>query len=131
MEALVKGPRGPHGRSPETQQLALTIVHLYEQHQTVYQIASRVGLCPRTVGGVLKDQGIARRGHRTASPPLFPDTPSAVEPSESSPSLPCEAQVGPAPEVADGPGEGTWEAGGCSGAMLLILPPQISSRNRR
>jgi predicted transcriptional regulator len=110
VEALVKGPHGPHGRRPETQQLAFTIVRLYEQHQTVYQIASRVGLCPRTVGRVLKDQGIARRGHRTASPPLFPDTPSAVEPSESSASLPCEAQVGPAPEVADGSGEGTREA---------------------
>jgi hypothetical protein len=111
VEALVKGPHGPHGRRPETQQLAFTIVRLYEQHQTVYQIASRVGLCPRTVGRVLKDQGIARRGHRTVSPPLFPDTPSAVEPSESSASrLPCKAQVGPAPEVADGSGEGTREA---------------------
>jgi len=111
VEALVKGPHGPHGRRPETQQLAFTIVRLYEQHQTVYQIASRVGLCPRTVGRVLQDQGIARRGHRTASPPLFPDTPSAVEPSESSASrLPCEAQAGPAPEVADGSGEGTREA---------------------
>jgi ferredoxin len=109
VEALVKGPHGPHGRRPETQQLVFTVVRLYEQHQTVYQIASRVGLCPRTVGRVLKDQGIARRGHRTASPPLFPDTPSAVESSES-PSPPCEAQEGLTPEVADGPGEGTQEA---------------------
>ncbi|MGV0976860.1 MAG: putative transposase [Azonexus sp.] len=110
VEALVKGPRGPHGRRPETQQLAITIVRLYEQHQTVYQIANRVGLCPRTVGRVLKDQGIARRGHRTASPPLFPDASSAVEPSESSSSRPCEAQVGLAPELADDPGAGTLEA---------------------
>jgi hypothetical protein len=110
VEALVKGPHGPRGRRPKTQQLAFTIVRLYEQHQTVYQIASRVGLCPRTVGRVLKDQGIARRGHRTASAPLFPDTPSAVQPSPSSASLACEAQVGPAPEVAVDPGEGTREA---------------------
>ena len=110
VEALVKGPRGPHGRRPETQQLAITIVRLYEQHQTVYEIASRVGLCPRTVGRVLKDQGIARRGHRSVSPPLFRDTPSAVEPSESSPSLQCEAQIRPAPEVADGAGAGMLDA---------------------
>ena len=110
IEALVKGPRGPHGRRAKTMQLAVTIVRLYEQHQTVYQIASRIGLCPRTVGRVLKDQGIARRGNRTASPTLFPDASSAVEPSESPPSLPCEAEVGAAPEVADCPREAMLEA---------------------
>ena len=73
----------------------MTIVRLYEQHQTVYQIASRVGLCPRTVGRVLKDQGIVRRGNRTAGPPLFPDMPPAGESPEPSQH---EPQVEPFPE---------------------------------
>ena len=111
LEALVKKQRGPQGRRPETEQLAATIVRLYEHQQTVYQIASRVGLSPRTVGRVLKDQGIARRGNCTASPPLFPETPPAEEPSESSPSPQCEAKVEPSPEAADRPREGSREAG--------------------
>lgn len=111
VEALVKRQRGPQGRRSKTEQLAATIVRLYEHHQTVYQIASRVGLSPRTVGRVLKDQGIARRGNCTASPPLFPETPPAEEPSESSPSAQCEAKVEPSPEAADHPREGTREAG--------------------
>ena len=111
VEALVKRQRGPQGRRSKTEQLAATIVRLYEHHQTVYQIASRVGLSPRTVGRVLKDQGIARRGNCTASPPLFPETPPAEEPSESSPSAQCEAKVEPSPEAADHPREETREAG--------------------
>jgi len=111
VEALVKGQRGPQGRRPETEQLAATIVRLYEHQQTVYQIASRVGLSPRTVGRVLKDQGVARRGNRTASPPLFPETPPAQEPCVSSPSPQCEAKVEPSLEAADRPREGTREAG--------------------
>jgi hypothetical protein len=111
LEALVKKQRGPQGRRPETEQLAATIVRLYEHQQTVYQIASRVGLSPRTVGRVLKDQGIARRGNCTASPPLFPETPPAEEPSESSPLPQCEAKVEPSPEAADRPREGSREAG--------------------
>ena len=107
VEALVKRQRGPQGRRSKTEQLAATIVRLYEHHQTVYQIASRVGLSPRTVGRVLKDQGIARRGNCTASPPLFPETPPAEEPSESSPSAQCEAKVEPSPEAADHPREET------------------------
>jgi hypothetical protein len=111
VEALVKGQRGPQGRRPETEQLAATIVRLYEHQQTVYQIASRVGLSPRTVGRVLKDQGVARRGNRTASPPLFPETPPAQELCVSSPSPQCEAKVEPSLEAADRPREGTREAG--------------------
>jgi hypothetical protein len=88
VEALVKEKRGPQGRRPQTQQLAVTIVRLYEQHQSVYQIASRLGLSPRTVGRVLKDEGIARRGNRRASPRLFEDAPAVEDILESSGEVP-------------------------------------------
>jgi hypothetical protein len=70
IEGLVKEKRGPKGRREKTQQLARTIVHLYGQGQSVYQIASRVGVCPRTVSRVLRDEGIARRGDRSVSQTL-------------------------------------------------------------
>jgi len=88
VEALVKEKRGPQGRRPQTQQLAVTIVRLYEQHESVYQIASRLGLSPRTVGRVLKDEGIVRRGNRRASPRLFEDAPAVEDILESSGEVP-------------------------------------------
>jgi len=106
VQALVKEKRGPQGRRPQTQQLAATIVRLYEQQQSVYQIASRLGLSPRTVGRVLKDRGIARRGNRKPSLPLFADTPPAGEPSELS-QPPRESDGEPCSDVTDGPGEET------------------------
>jgi len=88
IEGLVKEKRGPQARRPQTQQLADTIVRLYEQQQTVYKIASRVGVCPRTIGRVLKDRGIARRGNRNASPTLpLADMPLAMELAEAGPAI--------------------------------------------
>ena len=64
--------------------MAATIVGLYEHGQSVYQIADRVGLCPLTVGRVLKDQGIVRRGNRQASRPLFAEASPAGTAEEAS-----------------------------------------------
>ena len=111
--ALVKEKRGPQGRRSKTREVSATIVGLYEHGQTVYQIADRVGLCPRTVGRVLKEQGIARRGNRQASPPLLAEaSPSEAseERSGSSPLPAGETENEAGTESRDGPEEGTGES---------------------
>jgi len=117
IEGLVQEKRGPQSRRPQTQQLADTIVRLYEQQQTVYTIASRVGVCPRTIGRVLKDRGIARRGNRNASPTLpLTDLPPALELAEAGPTVALDVDkartqpladdaVGGRPEVLTEPAE--------------------------
>lgn len=113
VEALVKEKRGPQGRRSKTEEVSATIGRLYEHGQSVYQIADRVGLCPRTVGRVLKDQGIARRGNRQASRPLFAEVPpagAAKEASGSSPPPSRESENEACSEILDGREEGTLES---------------------
>lgn len=110
VEALVKEKRGPQGRRSKTEEVSATIVRLYEHGQSVYQIADRVGLCPRTVGRVLKDQGVARRGNRQASRPLFAEVPPAEEGSGSSPPPSRESKNEACSEILDGREEGTLES---------------------
>jgi ferredoxin len=111
--ALVKEKRGPQGRRAKTEKLAATIVGLYEHGQSVYQIADRVGLCPRTVGRVLKDQGIVRRGNRQASRPLFAEASpagTAEEASGASPPPSRESEKEVCSETLDDRKEGTLES---------------------
>lgn len=113
VEALVKEKRGPQGRRSKTEGVSATIVRLYEHGQSVYQIADRVGLCPRTVGRVLKDQGVARRGNRQVSRPLFAEVPpagAAEEGSGSSPPPSRESENEACSEILDGREEGMLES---------------------
>ena len=74
--ALVKEPKAAQGRDEKTQQNTPAIVRLYqdEGHST-YQIAALLGISPRTVGRVLKDEGIGRRGyHGKSNQPLLADS---------------------------------------------------------
>jgi len=111
--ALVKEKRGPPGRRSKTQEVSATIVRLYEHGQSVYQIADRVGLCPRTVGRVLKDQGIVRRGNRPTSRPLLAEAPpagTAEEVSGASPLPSRESETEACSEILDGREEGRLES---------------------
>jgi transposase-like protein len=111
--ALVQEKRGPQGRRSKTQEVSATIVRLYEHGQSVYQIADRVGLCPRTVGRVLKDHGVVRRGNRPTSRPLWAEAlpaGTAEEASGSSPPPSRESEPEACSQLLDGPEEGTRES---------------------
>jgi transposase len=70
--ALVKEPKAAQGRQAKTQQNTSAIVRLYQEGKSTYEITSLLGISPRTVGRVLKDEGIPRRGnHGKSSQPLF------------------------------------------------------------
>ncbi len=66
--ALVKEQK-PQGRRKKTKENLPAIVRLYLDGQSTYEIARLLGISPRTVGRVLKDQGVSRRGNN--GKPLF------------------------------------------------------------
>jgi len=72
IEALVKKPQAAQGRHAKTQQKTPAIVRLYRDGNSTHEIANLLGISPRTVGRVLKDEGIPRRGyHGKSSQSLF------------------------------------------------------------
>ena len=70
--ALVKESKAAQGRQAKTEQNTPAIVRLYQDGKSTYEITRLLGISPRTVGRVLKDEGIPRRGnHGKSSQPLF------------------------------------------------------------
>jgi hypothetical protein len=136
--ALVEERRGPQGRRPATQQVAATIVQLYQQGQSVYDVGTRVGVCPRTVGRVLKEAGIARRGHRTAALPWGPAEAmdaaaevaagqAAAEPREPVASEPVVlGDGGAAAAAARVPEDGATSAGGQEPVPATVATPEAA-----
>jgi hypothetical protein len=122
IEGLVKEKRGPKGRRGKTQQLTTTIVHLYGKGLSVYDIADRLGVCPRTVSRVLKDQGIARRGDRSDSRTLpFADLPPVDEVLEACVETAADA-VGTQPLADEG-------VSACPREALVEVPAVVSQED--